>query len=136
MLLNKEKRKKKTIGEKCWTVLLLHRLLVRLFVRYLALYSMRWGLVHKYLSGWTAFWNRWTGLVFTAMRIVFNVIYWESSNRWCHWCCCCCYDRLLPFLQRLSKALRERERSICKVTQTYTQTQAHTYIYISQEWKK
>lgn len=59
MLLNKEKRKKKTIGEKCWTVLLLHRLLVRLFVRYLALYSMRWGLVHKYLSGWTAFWNRW-----------------------------------------------------------------------------
>lgn len=57
--------------------------------------------MHKYLSGWIVH-NRFVDTAlcwfFAAIWNVLNVIYWESNNRWCHWCYC--YVRLLPFLSR------------------------------------
>lgn len=127
MLLNKEKRKKKKIGEKCWTFycsIASARSFILFAIWLCTLYEVRFGTqIFKWMNG---FLKSLKGLVFTAMRNVFNVIYWEPNNRWCHWCCCCCYDRLLPFLQRLSKTI---ERSICKVTQTHTHANTHIHIH-------
>lgn len=88
-------------------------------------YIMRWDLIHKYLSGWMASYNRFDTLCSFGVRddgiigwfsllceTLPNVIYRDFNNRWCHWCC---YDRLLPFLYHtIVKSTPFENECVCK----------------------